>query len=224
MNFGIGLLREHSALVTALRRMLGFKPPIVTLSRELQAIVGSLKPGDLAVDCGANVGRVTEALAWRGATVHAFEPNPYAFAVLRQRFRFRSNVACHQTAVSVQSGTAKLFMHENSEADPVYWSTGSSLLGEKSNVNQKNSFDVETVDLLEFILMLDRPVAVLKLDVEGSEVEILERLLDTGAASQIGHVLVETHDNRMPHLAVRMNGIRQRIKTEEFRHIRLDWH
>ena len=38
--------------------------------------------GDLAIDCGANVGHVTAALARTGAEVHAFEPNPQAFSAL----------------------------------------------------------------------------------------------------------------------------------------------
>src|SRR5215213_9742927 len=35
-----------------------------------------LKPGDLAIDCGANVGEITARMRASGATVYAFEPNP----------------------------------------------------------------------------------------------------------------------------------------------------
>jgi hypothetical protein len=45
--------------------------------------VRRLRPGDVVVDCGANIGLITLRLAARGATVHAFEPDPYSFGRLR---------------------------------------------------------------------------------------------------------------------------------------------
>jgi 16S rRNA A1518/A1519 N6-dimethyltransferase RsmA/KsgA/DIM1 with predicted DNA glycosylase/AP lyase activity len=52
----------------------------------LSGVVAMLRPGDVVVDCGANRGDVTEALAGSGATVHAFEPDPYNLARLQERF------------------------------------------------------------------------------------------------------------------------------------------
>src|SRR5690348_12928173 len=46
------------------------------------AWVARLGPGDIAIDLGAHVGTITERLARTGATVHAFEPDPDAFAIL----------------------------------------------------------------------------------------------------------------------------------------------
>ena len=51
----------------------------------LQGILSMLKPGDLVLDCGANVGAVTGPLAETGATVHAFEPDPFAFEKLKKK-------------------------------------------------------------------------------------------------------------------------------------------
>ena len=44
-----------------------------------------LGPGDVAIDCGANLGAITRIMARGGAEVHAFEPNPDAYAVLKAR-------------------------------------------------------------------------------------------------------------------------------------------
>ncbi len=208
----------------SLRRWAGMPPPRVASTPELQAIVNGLRAGDLAIDCGANVGSVTEVLAWHGARVHAFEPNPHAFRVLQRRFFLRRNVVCHRAAVGLSDGVANLFPHINTADDPVYWSTGSSLLAEKGNVDPKLPIAVDTIDLTRFLIALDCDIAVLKIDIEGAEVELLERLIDTPLVSRIRHILVETHDSRMPHLAKRMNEIRQRIEANGLRNIRLDWH
>src|SRR5688572_30520672 len=85
--------------------------------------VKGLKSGDIAIDCGANVGKITTTLAETGATVYAFEPNPHAFQKLRENTARFKNVVCLQKAVSDAPGTVSLFMHENAGQDPVYWST-----------------------------------------------------------------------------------------------------
>src|SRR5213078_2093013 len=70
--------------------------------------VSGLSPGDIAIALGAHVGDVTERLAETGATVHAFEPNPAAFAALSARLGSRSNVVLHQKAASDHDGHAML--------------------------------------------------------------------------------------------------------------------
>ena len=45
----------------------------------------NLKAGDIALDCGANVGKITVPMAQTGAAVYAFEPNPHAFAKLKEQ-------------------------------------------------------------------------------------------------------------------------------------------
>ena len=71
----------------------------------LTAITAMLKPGDLAVDCGANMGVVTQRLAATGADVVAFEPDPFAFKTLEQKFAKLPNVTLINAAVGVGSGT-----------------------------------------------------------------------------------------------------------------------
>ncbi|HEV7866673.1 MAG TPA: FkbM family methyltransferase [Chthoniobacteraceae bacterium] len=182
-----------------------------------------LGPDDVAIDCGANVGEVTEHLAAGGATVYAFEPNPHAFARLKERFARRSNVHCIDRAVLDRVEVVQLFLHQQAEEDPVKWSTGSSVLGFKSNVDQARSVQVEAVDLAAFVLELDREVRLLKLDVEGVECCILNRLIDSGAIARIGTILVETHEKKIPEIREEMAALRTRIAREDLSKIRLDW-
>ncbi len=182
-----------------------------------------LRKGDVVIDCGANVGEVTSLLAGRGVTVYAFEPNPDAFRVLRSRFEKSPYVTCIPKAVSDCGGNARLYLHEHAANDPVYWSTGSSLLSVKSNVREDTYVEVELVDLAAFIRGLGRRVRLLKMDVEGMEAPILKRLIDEGIIDLIDHVFVETHDDRIPSLRQETDEIRRLIVEKGLRQIDLGW-
>ncbi len=186
-------------------------------------IFATLGPGDVAIDCGANVGNVTEVMARGGAEVHAFEPNPHAFQALQQRFAENPRVHCYNQGVWKEPGTLRLHMHENAESDQVHWSTGSSFLDYKSNVQRDRFWEVEVVDLAAFIKDLGRPVKILKMDIEGAECEVLPHLLDLGIHRTIQSILVETHDHKVPELAAPTNSIRRRIQESGIGNIDLDW-
>jgi FkbM family methyltransferase len=181
-------------------------------------------PGDVTVDCGAHTGRVTAVLAARGAEVYAFEPNPAAFAVLAGRFANDPRVHCLPQAVSTSDGQAPLYLHVHADDDPVARATGSSLLASKGNVDPSASVEVETVDLSGFLAGLERPATLLKLDVEGMELPLLGRLVETGALEQIRHVLVEMHDRAAGGGRTEEGAaVRELLEHPRFAHVRLDW-
>lgn len=183
-----------------------------------------IRPGEITVDCGAHVGRVTAVLAARGAEVHAFEPNPHAFAVLSTRFEGVQTVHCHPQAVATVAGRARLHLHLLSDEDPVGRAVGSSLLPSKGNVSEEHFVEVETVDLSAFLAGFGLPIALLKLDVEGIELPILERLSADGVLEQIRHVLVEMHDRSAAGGFIpEGQAVRSRLADPRFSHVRLDW-
>lgn len=182
-----------------------------------------LGPEEIAVDGGANVGVVTAQLAARGATVYAFEPNPHAFRVLQARFHGHPNVHCHQQGVWDRPDRQRLYLHQNAEQDQVYWSTGSSLLAFKGNVNPATSVEIELIDLAAFVLALPRPVSLMKLDVEGAECRVIHHLIDTGAIRRIRLLLAETHDVKIPALREETDRLRHRLADERLTQVRLDW-
>ena len=157
---------------------------------------------------------MTAALARTGADVHAFEPNPDAFALLAERFGSAPNVRVHNKAVLDRVGRARLYLHVEAGADPVRASIGSSVLPFKGNVDPETYVEVDAIDLSEFVLRLERTVKAIKLDVEGVECQIVHRLLDTGAIERVGTVLVELHDRHIPELAGENDRLRERIRRE----------
>lgn len=171
----------------------------------------ALGPGDIAIDCGANLGAITRILAANGAEVHAFEPNPDAFAVLERATAGMPNVHRHQQAVLDAPGQLKLHLHINYDRNPERFSSRSSLIAEKRNVDETRGVDVEVIDIVDFIAALDRPVKLLKIDVEGAEYAILHAMLDRGVIDRVEKVFVETHAHAIPSLRETDARLRARI-------------
>jgi FkbM family methyltransferase len=183
-----------------------------------------LHPGDIAIDCGANVGEVSAALARTGAEVHAFEPNPHAFSVLEQRLGRKPNVSLYPQAVLDRAERSRLYLHVDALGDPVGASIGSSLLAFKGNIDPERFVEVETIDLAQFVFGFDRRVRLIKIDVEGVECPLVHHLLDTGAIEQVDTVLVEVHDRHIPELRAENQRLRERLERDGFAdRVLTDW-
>jgi FkbM family methyltransferase len=183
----------------------------------------TLKKGDIAIDCGANAGQESIYLARTGATVYAFEPNPYAFAQLNKTLGKRKNVHCVQAAVGTQDSKVKLYLHENAQSDQLHWSTGSSVLSFKTNVNAATYVNVPQIDLVKFISDLKHPIKFIKMDIEGAECPILIKLIETGLIKDIYDIRCEMHDKKIPEIRKDANKLRDLIKKHNLKQIHLDW-
>ncbi|MFT5470344.1 MAG: FkbM family methyltransferase [Verrucomicrobiales bacterium] len=183
-----------------------------------------LPPGAIVVDCGASVGDTVAVFLAKGATVHAFEPNPLAFAHLKQRFEGETALTLYPNAISGADGTAEFYPHEDLAEDTLGSANGSSLLAFKGNVRTDEPYSVETVDLSRILRELGQQVAFLKIDIEGAEIGAVNRLLDTGAHRLADQIVVETHEIKIPELLEPTEKLRARIADEGVENIRLDWH
>lgn len=185
--------------------------------------LGGLRPGDIAIDCGANVGDITLRLAATGATVYAFEPNPFAFATLQKRTAGLDKVICINKGVWDRPTTTRLYFHKEAAGNEEFWSFASSIFSSKGNVDPGHWSEVELVDLALFIEDLAKPVALLKIDIEGAECELLERFIDRELYRRVGMTLVETHDRKIPGLRGKTDRIRKAIRGKGISNIRLSW-
>lgn len=120
--------------------------------------------GGTAVDVGANQGFFAYALAKVADRVEAFEPNADYAAFARRMLGKRANV--HALALSNRSGRAE-FVVPVAE-DGLVLHLGGSL---KQDAERARRFDVELRTLDSFGL---EDVRIIKVDVEGSEEDVLE--------------------------------------------------
>ncbi|MBE1208097.1 FkbM family methyltransferase [Aminobacter carboxidus] len=198
------------------------RPPNPTRKAEFTfyKLMNSSPRGGLFIDLGANVGDVTNRALGYGMRVIAFEPDPVARRVLTERFSGNDRVTIIPKAVGASARTAMFY--QRPDIANVGKTQSSSLLETHEHASG-SQLEVEVIDLVQFLRDLREPVSVIKMDIEGAEVECLEVLFESGIYRNIGSMLVETHDRLFPHLSGRLDRIRDRIAAEQLSHISLDW-
>ena len=195
----------------------------------LQGICAMLKPGDVVFDCGANVGAVTGPLSQTGATIHAFEPDPYAFEKLQKKFGRTDNVTLHNAAVGVTSGTVRLMRATNFDDNPKAGSVKSTIVAGAKQIDESEGagFEVELISLPDFIrktLSSNDEIAFLKMDVEGAELELLEEMNAQDLFENVRLTVAETHEHKFPDLVERFGEMREQIEQKYPQSkVNLDW-
>ena len=193
----------------------------------LTAITAMLKPGDLAVDCGANMGVVTEVLAATGADVIAFEPDPFAFATLEQKFGSAANVTLINAAVGLGSGTVRLMRADNFGENPEGASVKSTILDGGRRIDVDNSVEVPLIDFPSWVeaqVKARGEVAFVKMDIEGAELDILEKMHAEQLFTNVRCLVAETHERKFKDLRDRYKALRDTLaETYPAGKVNLDW-
>ena len=58
------------------------------------------------------------------------------------------------------------------------YSEASSVIADKRNLTEEDAVEVKQIDFIRYLEGLDEDVGVLKIDIEGAEVDLLESLFD----------------------------------------------
>jgi FkbM family methyltransferase len=134
-----------------------------------------LRPGDIAIDVGANIGHFTVAIGNAvgcSGRVISIEPNPRAHRRLQENVRLNGlhNVTCERVAMCRDDGTiARFFVPRRT--------SGEGALSAKSTYTRFEEFDVlcrSGERLLSELGLQGQPLALMKIDVEGHEADVLE--------------------------------------------------
>lgn len=136
------------------------------------------------IDVGSNIG--LSVLYFKKlfpeSTITAFEPDPAAFELLQKNIDVNhlKNVAAHNYALANTSGEITLYTNANRSG---FLSIAREGVG--TTVRAKKLSD-----------MLAQKVDFIKIDVEGSEIDIIDDLISTGKIGNIEQMVIEYH----PHI------------------------
>jgi len=158
---------------------------------ETEMIKRLIKPGDVIVDVGANVGYYSvhlSSLVGESGFVHAFEPDPKNYFRLVRNLQlngFEKRSRANQMAVSSSSGTAQFILTPAQDSGWGHVAEGAPAAGEQT-------VQVHTTKLDDYLQSQDvRSVSFLKCDIEGHEFDFLAGATRTLEARAIGKVLIE---------------------------------
>ncbi len=130
-----------------------------------------------AVDVGANIGNHSLYFAARFAAVHAFEPNPNALALLNCNVALSRAAHLHVHAVGLGERDAELpFVHN---ASGNLGGSGFQFAGVQGE--QTSLCPIRRGDTVLAAALQGLPLALLKIDVEGAELAVLQGLAQTVA-------------------------------------------
>jgi len=156
--------------------------------------VASVHETPVILDLGANIGAFTVAVAIRfpKAKIFAYEPEEENFKILSKNIelnKLQNRVMPHQAAIAGHDGVEKLFLSN--------FEYGHSLLKEFIVEEKTNETEMLSVSCVTIKSILDanrlRYIDLIKMDIEGSEYEVLYGLSDELYAS-IDRIVLEIHE------------------------------
>jgi FkbM family methyltransferase len=160
-----------------------------------EVIARLAQPGETVIDVGANVGYMTllarVVVSPRGRVI-AFEPHPELYRValdnvaLSERHAAAAPVELHNLALADRTGTAELAVPEEFNRNDGI----ARLNWQRSGDSRAISVDVATIDSM----VGSEPVGLLKLDVEGHELSVLQGAQIALASRRIRHIVFENHE------------------------------
>ena len=164
-----------------------------SLPENIREVIGSLDKNQVCIDCGANIGLITDLLSSYGCYVHSFEPNPYVYEILRKKFSSNQMISIYNSAVGIKDGECKIYLHKKNAEDPIKYSEASSLISEKSNISKEDFVISKMLNLGNFLRQFEN-VKILKIDIEGYETTLIPWLIKNKFLDNVEYTFIETHD------------------------------
>ena len=79
------------------------------------------------------------------------------------------------------------------------------------------------MDLCRYIDSLGREVDILKMDIEGEEIAVLNKMISEETYKKVGLILVETHETKIPGHKEKVASLKQLIQEKRINNIKLNW-
>ena len=162
----------------------------IFIRREYHFTFDSSSP--LILDCGSNIGVsvLYFKTTYPGSRVVAFEPDETAFRTLQQNVQANrwDLVELHHAALHNRDGEIDFFSDPSLPGSLVMSSRQQRVSGAEGKVTAR-----QTVQSMRLSSFVTEPVDLLKMDIEGAELDVMEDLAQTGKLPLIKQIVLEYH-------------------------------
>lgn len=165
---------------------------------EVKLLKSLLRPNDVFIDVGANIGVFTLIMAKRlsSGTVHAFEPSPYHTEKLKSNLLLNqiNNIHTHAFALSNVHHSSKLYFPPS--VDGFLNNTGMASLFQFDQASSRTE-KIECVRLDDYAKSHGITCfSIMKIDVEGAEMDVLLGAIESIRRNR-PHVVMEINLNHL---------------------------
>jgi FkbM family methyltransferase len=145
------------------------------------------------IDCGGHIGESIERFKKSSEysddfLIYSFEPVPHLY----EHYSHWDDITFYDKAVWIEDGEIAFFVDKTHSK-----ASGSTLIGEKKSgkLDRDNPLVCESIDfsnwLKEMVTELD--YVVLKMDIEGAEYKVLEKMIEDNTINLINKAYIEFH-------------------------------
>ncbi len=173
-----------------------------------------LRPGDTVIDGGANIGYMSLLAAkciGRYGCVHAFEPVPPTFEILKQNIQLNgcSNIRANPLALAQKVGALCFAL-------PVDAGTGKTLdrLATLAQLRDGSRFEVPACPLDEYVASSGiTSIRLLKLDLEGGEVAAIDGMRQLLSEQRISYLISEFNPPLLDQLGIPHSALQETLRN-----------
>jgi len=151
---------------------------------------------NIFLDCGGNIGQSIDrfknsSLYAPDYIIYSFEPVPH----LSKHYRDRKDIIFSDKAIWTNDSTLNFFIGRN------HGGVGSTLMKEKWSCKPDfaHPIQVQSIDFSKWIIdnFSKEDHIILKMDIEGAEYDVLEKMITDGSINYIKKAYLEFHYDRM---------------------------
>lgn len=145
------------------------------------------------IDVGANSGQFSKVASYHypDAKMNVFEPLPNLYPKIEKLFKSNKNITTHNLALGNELGTIKFNRNEFGHISSILDISDENVHYPKRNEMDQIDVEIKTLDSLSLSEELSKGISLLKLDVQGYELEVLKGGENT--LKNIDYILLEAN-------------------------------
>lgn len=156
-------------------------------------IFKNIRPNTILLDIGSNIGTTSlpTATAFPSVDVHCFEPNLEINNKLKENaeLNFLDNVYIYDWGISNKSSVKTLFY-----SGEKFGNRGTSSLHKNDDILNPQEIEIPLRTVDDLYAECLKPISVIKIDVQGHEIEVLEGAIKT--IQKFNPIIIFEHEDR----------------------------